>query len=173
VNLVTDGLPALALGVDPVDPKIMSRPPRRSSEAIITAGRARLILSQGAFIAVCTLLAFSFVLFIEKEGISRGRTAALITLTCCQLFHALNCRSQTESFFKIGPLTNMKLIFANMASLGLQIAIIFIPFTQRIFKVEALSLLDLAVIMTISSFPFWAMEFVKLLHKRFRLVPQA
>lgn len=172
VNLVTDGLPALALGMDPVDKNIMGRPPRPTDEAIITRPRMRLILAQGAFIALCSLLAFSFVLLVEKEGIVRARTAALITLTCSQLFHALNCRSQSESFFKIGPFTNMKLIIADLASLALQMAIIFIPFTQKVFKVEALSLLDILVIMALSSFPFWAMELTKLLNRNIRLIPQ-
>jgi Ca2+-transporting ATPase len=158
--------------MDPVDKNIMDRPPRPADEAIITRARMKLILVQGVFIAFCSLLAFCFVLLVEKEGIVRARTAALITLTCSQLFHALNCRSQSESFFKIGPFTNMKLIVASLASLTLQVAIIFIPFTQRVFKVEALSLLDMLVIMALSSFPLWAMEIAKMMNKKIRLIPQ-
>jgi Ca2+-transporting ATPase len=172
VNLVTDGLPALALGVDPVDKDIMKRRPRNPGEAIITRRGAWLILAQGAFIALCSLLAFAFVLYVEKEGLARARTAALIALTCGQLYHSLNCRSQRISLFKLGLFTNPQLLFAGAASLGLQIAVIFIPFTQRIFKVEALSLLDLGVLMAISSFPFWAMELLKLLDRRGRIIPE-
>jgi Ca2+-transporting ATPase len=172
VNLVTDGLPALALGMDPVDQNIMTRPPRRTNEPVITRGRAIMILAQGAFIALCSLMAFCFVLLIEKEGLDRARTAALIALTCSQLFHALNCRNLTTSLFKIGPFGNKKLIAANGASLLLQFAIIYIPFTQKIFKVNALGLLDVIVLIAISSFPLWAMELVKLVNKRIRLIPQ-
>ncbi|MCX6565301.1 MAG: cation-translocating P-type ATPase [Candidatus Aminicenantes bacterium] len=166
VNLVTDGLPALALGMDPVAPDIMSRSPRRKDEPIITGRRARLIIAQGAFIAACALGAFAFVLFVEHENITRARTAALFALTASQLFHSLNCRSQRDSLFKLGVFTNMILIAAIGASFALQIAILYIPFTQKIFKVEALGLLDLAIVIAVSSFPLGMMELVKLANRR-------
>jgi len=97
VNLVTDGLPALALGVDPVDPNIMKRPPRKPNEAVVTRQRAILMLAQGAFIAFCSLLAFSFILFVEKRSLAHARTAAFVVLACAQLFHSFNCRNMTES----------------------------------------------------------------------------
>jgi Ca2+-transporting ATPase len=172
VNLVTDGLPALALGMDPVDKNIMDRPPRPPDEAIITRARMKLILAQGVFIAFCSLLAFCFVLLIEKEGIVRARTAALFAMTCSELFQALNCRSQTESLFKLGLFTNVKLLFASMGSLLLQILINYLPLTQRIFKVEALSLFDMVVLLIISSLPLWAMEIAKMMNKKIRLIPQ-
>ena len=166
VNLVTDGLPALALGVDPVDPGIMQRPPRPKNEPVITKERAILMLTQGAFIAFCSLFAFVFVLFIEKEGIGRARTAAFIVLACSQLFHSFNCRSMTESLFKIGIFTNKKLIAANLISFFLQMAVVYMPFSQRIFKTEPLGLFDWILVVTISSFPLWAMEAVKMINKK-------
>jgi len=172
VNLVTDGLPALALGMDPVEKDIMTRKPRRPDESIITRARAILILAQGAFIGFCALLAFAFVLFVEKEGLGRARTAALFALTCSQLFHALNCRSQSKSLFKLGLFTNVKLLFASGASLCLQIAISYIPWTQRVFKVEAMSALDLGIVVLVSSFPLWAMEIAKLFNRRIRFLPE-
>ncbi|MBN1938469.1 MAG: cation-transporting P-type ATPase, partial [Candidatus Aminicenantes bacterium] len=166
VNLVTDGLPALALGMDPVAKDIMARPPRRKNEPIISARRGRLIVAQGAFIAACSLSAFAFVLFIEHEELSRARTAALFALAAGQLFHSLNCRSQRDSIFKLGLFSNMKLIAAIGASFVLQIAILYLPFTQKVFKVEALGLIDLAVVIAVSSFPLWMMELVKLVRRR-------
>jgi Ca2+-transporting ATPase len=171
VNLITDGLPALALGMDPVEKGIMNRPPRRTDEAIITPGRVRLIFAQGIFIGLCSLLAFAIVLYVEKEGLARARTAALIALTCGQLYHALNCRSQRLSLFKLGLFTNAKLLIASAASLGLQLAILYVPFTQRIFQVAPLRLFDIAILMAISSFPFWAMEILKLADKKGRFLP--
>jgi Ca2+-transporting ATPase len=173
VNIVTDGLPALALGMDPVDRNIMGRPPRPKNEPVITLSRARLILVQGGFIALCTLGAFLFVLLVEKEGIVRARTAALFALAASELFHALNCRSQSESLFKIGFFGNKKLIAACGTSLLIQAAINYIPVTQRIFRVEALSLLDMAVIVAISSLPLWAMELAKLANRKRRFLPQS
>jgi len=171
VNVVTDGLPALALGMDPVDRDIMSRPPRRTDEPILTPGRAVLILAQGVFIGACSLLAFAFVLFVEHESLARARTAALIALTCSELFHALNCRNQRISLFSLGLFTNGKLLLANAASLALQFAIIYIPFTQRVFKVEALGALDIAVLVAISAAPLAAMEMAKAVHRKWPFLP--
>ena len=161
VNLVTDGLPALALGVDPIDPNIMKRPPRKAKEAVVTKERAVLMLMQGSFIAFCCLLAFILVLFIEKEGIARARSAAFIVLACSQLFHSFNCRSMTESLFKIGVFTNKKLVLAVFISFILQMAVVYVPFLQRVFKTEALGAFDWFLVLVISSFPLWAMEIWK------------
>jgi len=166
VNLVTDGLPALALGVDPVDPKVMQRPPRKFNEPVITGQRGLMMLMQGAFIAFCSLLAFSFVLFVEKEGLGRARTAAFIVLGCSQLFHSFNCRSMTESIFKIGLFSNKKLIAATLVSFLLQMGAVYLPFSQKIFKTEPLSLFDWLLVVTISSFPLWAMEIYKRLSRQ-------
>jgi Ca2+-transporting ATPase len=163
VNLVTDGLPALALGVDPVDRNIMKRPPRQPAEAVVTKDRAILMLVQGAFIAFCSLLAFALILYVEKEGIERARTAAFIVLSCSQLFHSFNCRSMTESLFKIGISTNRRLIIAVGISFLLQMAVVYIPLFQKVFKAEPLGLFDWIAVISISSFPLWAMEVYKIL----------
>jgi Ca2+-transporting ATPase len=165
VNLVTDGLPALALGVEPVDKDVMNRPPRPPNEPVVTRQRAFLMLAQGAFIAVCSLAAFMFVCFVEKEGIGRARTAAFIVLSCSQLFHSFNCRNFTQSLFKIGLFSNTKLIFATGVSFGLQMAVVYVPFLQKVFKTEALGAFDWLLVIIISSFPLWAMEVYKRVHK--------
>jgi len=166
VNLVTDGLPALALGIDPVAPDIMKRPPRPTHEAVVTKQRTFWILVQGAFIAVCSLSAFAFVLYVEKEGIGRARTAAFIVLACSQLFHAFNCRSTTESLFRLGVMTNPKLVLANGVSFLLQMAVVYVPFFQKVFKTEPLGLFDWVLVVIISSLPLWAMEIMKAANKR-------
>jgi Ca2+-transporting ATPase len=169
VNLVTDGLPALALGMDPVDQGIMAKPPRDPAEPVVTRPRALLMLAQGAFIAMCSLLAFCAILFIEKEGVVRARTGAFIVLSCAQLFHAFNCRSMTKSLFKLGLFTNVKLIYAAAASFFLQVVVINVPFLRTIFKVEQLGVLDWALVLAISSFPLWAMEVVKAVNRKAKL----
>ena len=172
VNLVTDGLPALALGVDPVEPGIMDRPPRRSNEPIITAARARLMLAQGAVIGFCSLLAFAYVYFVEGHGaeafLGRARAAALFARASSQLFHAFTCRSHEHSLFKIGLFTNTKLLAACGMSLLLQVAILYMPFTQRIFKVVAMSPADLGILILISSLPLWMMEAIKFANRAAR-----
>ena len=163
VNLVTDGLPALALGVDPIDRDVMNRPPRKPDAPIVSKPAAILMLAQGVFIAFCTLLAFWFVLGVEHEGLSRARTAAFIVLSCTQLFHAFNCRSQRESIFKIGFFTNTKLVLAVLISLALQMAVVSLPFARIVFKTQMLKPFDWLLVITISSLPLWAMEIYKLI----------
>ena len=166
VNLVTDGLPALALGVDPVEPNIMTKMPRPTNEPVVTKQRAILMLTQGAFIAFCSLLGFMLVLFVEKEGIGRARTAAFIVLACSQLFHSFNCRNMTESLFKIGIFTNKKLILANFISFFLLMAVVYVPFFQKVFKTEPLGVFDWVLVIVISSFSLWAMEIIKAINKK-------
>jgi len=166
VNLVTDGLPALALGVDPVDPNIMKYPPRPTAEPVVTKERAVLMFTQGCFIAFCSLLAFSLVLFIEKEGLNRARTAAFVVLACSQLFHSFNCRSMVESLFKLGIFTNKNLVYATSVSFILQMSVVYVPFLQKVFKTEPLSLFDWILVVGISSFPLWGMEIVKYLRRK-------
>ncbi len=173
VNLITDGLPALALGVDPTDPNIMKRPPRPSGQSVVTKQMALLMLVQGGFIALCSLTAFVFVLFAEGEDLSRARTAAFVVLTCSQLFHSLNCRSQTESLFKIGIFTNKKLLLAAVMSFLLQMIIVYAPFCQTVFKTESLRPVDWVMAVVLSSLPLWAMEIVKIINKKVSFITAA
>jgi Ca2+-transporting ATPase len=162
INLVTDGLPALALGVDPVNKKIMQLPPRLKNESVVTRKMGILIIAQGAFIAFCSLLAFWLVLKVENEGIERARTACFIVLACSQLFHSFNCRSQRDSIFTLGFFTNSKLVGATLISFLLQISVVYVPAFQVVFKTESLTGFDWILVLVISSFPLLAMEIVKL-----------
>ena len=163
VNLITDGLPALALGMDPVDKDVMKKSPRLLNESVLTRSGGSIMLVQGAFIAFCSLLAFWFVLSIEHESLERARTACFIVLSCSQLFHSFNCRSNDKSLFTLGILGNKKLVAAALFSFALQMLVVYAPFLQSVFKTEALDLFDWGFVIVISSFPFWAMETVKLI----------
>lgn len=165
VNLVTDGFPALALGIDPIDKNVMKRPARPKNEPVITRKMGGMIITQGVFLACCSLLAYWFVLVVEKGSIERARTACFIVLACSQLVHSFNCRNMKESIFKIGFFTNSTLILAALFSFSLQMSVIYIPFLQDVFKTVPLGLNDWLLVVAISSFPLWAMELVKLLRK--------
>ncbi|MDD8031379.1 MAG: calcium-transporting P-type ATPase, PMR1-type [Acidobacteriota bacterium] len=169
VNLVTDGFPALGLGFEPTEPDIMNRPPRKPNEPIIDRKRISLMTGQSLFIALCTLLAFSYVMFVENAGIERARTAAFIVLSVSQLFHALNCRSQMKSLFELGFFSNLKLICAVLVSLVLQFLVVYVPAFQTIFKTQSLSLIDWLLVLILSSLPLWGMELTKWLNKKFKL----
>jgi len=161
VNLVTDGLPALALGVDPIDPKAMKRPPRPPAEPVVTKHGGMLLLAQGFLLALCCLGAFIYELKIQNASIERARTAAFLVLACSQLVHAFNCRNLKLSLFKIGIMTNPKLIVAVATSFALQVAVLYIPFLQRAFKIEAIGLGDWVLVLLVSSIPLWVMETTK------------
>jgi Ca2+-transporting ATPase len=165
VNLVTDGLPALALGVEPLDPAAMERAPRPPAEPVITRHSGRTLLWQGALMAACCLAGFLVVYGGEAENLRRARTVAFIILACSQLFHAFNCRSLKLSLFKIGPLTNPKLIAAVTFSFLVQVAVVYVPFLQTAFKTEPLSLRDWVVILLVSSIPLWVVEGVKTMRR--------
>lgn len=166
MNLVTDGLPALALGVDPPDRNLMRQPPRPSDEPVMTRSHALRILLQGALLAACSLAAFVFVLYVEGEGIQRARTAAFIVISVSQLFHSFNCRNQRESLFTIGVFSNPKLVLAVLVSFGLQIVVVTVPFLQGVFKTASLTLIDWGMIVLLSTLPLWFMEAVKWVVRR-------
>jgi Ca2+-transporting ATPase len=162
INLVTDGLPALALGMDPVEPNIMKRHPRSPTEAVVTRHGIFMMVIQGIFITICTLTAYFFVLYVEKAGIQMARTTVLMVLATSQLFHAFNCRSMRISLFKLGIFTNMKLIYANLASFALLLIVVYFPGLRFFFKTSDLSLFQWFLILGLSSLPLWAMELWKL-----------
>lgn len=177
INLITDGLPALALGVDPVDPDIMKRHPRRPNEPIISKHGLFFILSQGIFIAVCTLFAFGFVLYNEvgsimdvdkelnPEGIRQARTVAFLVLVCSELFRSLGFRNLTGSSFKVGIFRNKKLIYAILVSLALQLAVVYVPALQVVFKSASVSSYNWILIFIVASLPFWGAELFKSVKK--------
>lgn len=174
INLITDGLPALALGVDPVDPDIMKRQPRKPNEPIVTKHGALLILSQGVFIALCTLVAFGFVLVtegdglfvkVDNQGLRQARTVAFVVLVCSELIRSLAFRNLSGSAFKVGIFKNRKLVYAILASLILQISIVYIPIFRPVFKIAELTLNDWLIIIVVSSLPFWGMELMKVTKK--------
>ena len=178
INLITDGLPALALGVDPIDPKIMNRPPRRPDEPVVTKHRAYFILSQGVFIAICSLVAFGIGLAIKGVNLGIGiieatpeqrifaQTMAFTALAYSELFRAFSSRSISVSIFKLGFFTNMKLVIAAGSSFVLQTLILTIPFLRGIFKVEAIGIYNWLIVIVIASFPFWASEITKMINSR-------
>lgn len=161
INFVTDGLPALALGVDPVDADIMRRPPRDPAEAVVDRRRGVMMVLQGAFIAACSLGAFAWIRFMEQESLVYARTAAFIVLSCAQLFHAFNCRHATRSLFQLGLFTNYKLVLAVAISAALQFIAVSVPCLEGIFKTVTLNLHDWLLVLAVSSLPLWLMELVK------------
>ena len=143
INLVTDGAPALALGVDPADDGLMNRPPRPRHEGVITRQMWIGILFVGAIMAVGTLLVLDASLpggLIPGSGDMRyGQTMAFTTLMMFQLFNAFNARSDEQSAFHM-LFRNIWLWAAVALSLVLHIGVIYIPFLQQAFSTVAIAL---------------------------------
>jgi Ca2+-transporting ATPase len=140
VNLVTDGLPAMALGLDPGDPGIMQRKPRSPRESIFAHGLPRQILVMGVLISVSTLLAFITAFYWGGQDLVLARTMAFTTLVVVQLFYVFPCRSESYSVFELGLFSNPFLVGAVLCSFGMQLVVIYVPFFQHIFKTMPLQL---------------------------------
>lgn len=138
VNLVTDGLPAIALGVDPADKDIMFEKPRPKNEHIFARGLKEKILLRGSLIGICTVLSF-LVGKYYKFSLDTCRTLALGTLILSQLIHVFECRSEKHSIIEIKLFTNTYLVGAVLISIMMLCSVIYIPFLQGVFHTVALN----------------------------------
>ncbi|MGH9939251.1 MAG: cation-translocating P-type ATPase [Blastocatellia bacterium] len=164
INLVTDGAPALALGVDPADAGVMKEPPRPRSEGVITRRMWFGIFFVGVIMAVGTLLILDASLpggFVEGSGNMRyAQTMAFTTLMMFQLFNVFNARSDERSAFS-GLFHNHWLWGAILLSLALHVAVIYIPFLQQAFSTVSLSLNDWLRCAGVASSVLWLRELSK------------
>ncbi|MDE6783900.1 MAG: cation-translocating P-type ATPase [Ruminococcus sp.] len=138
VNLVTDGLPAIALGLEPPESDIMSRPPRKSTEGFFAGGLMWKIVFRGILIGLSTLASFTSVMHMGGD-IKACRTAALITLVVSQLIHVFECKSETKSIFRINIFSNMKLILAVLVSVAALAAAVAVSQLQGVFETVMLT----------------------------------
>jgi len=151
VNLVTDGLPALALSMEPASPGIMQRPPRAQEESIFARGLGISIFSTGLLFGVVTLLAFVLGL-ATGAGLDYARTMALTTLISIQLIFALDCRKDSSGH--AAPLmANLWIVGAVVASFGLLCLVLYVPMLQKIFSTMPLNALDWALVLGFSFLP--------------------
>jgi P-type Ca2+ transporter type 2C len=165
INLVTDGAPALALGVDPADAGMMTRKPRPRGEGVITRRMWAGIFFVGAVMAAGTLLALDASLpggLIEGSGsMGYGQTIAFTTLVMFQIFNIFNARSDERSAFS-GLFKNHWLWGAILLSLALHVAVIYIPFLQEAFSTVSLSLGDWLRCAAVASSVLWLRELNKM-----------
>lgn len=151
MNLVTDGLPAMALGVDPAERDIMYRRPRDPQESVFSHGLGWRIISTGILFALGTLLAFAIGLMMGQVDLAR--TMAFNTLVFYQLTFVFACRSERHSILEVGFFGNPQLILAVTISAALQLAVNYIDFLQPIFKTVPLELKHWVVVLTIAIVP--------------------
>lgn len=163
INLVTDGLPALALVTEPVGRDVMQRPPRPADEPILGWPEWRRILAIGTLEATITLAVFVWAL--QERDLAAARNLAFSTLVFAELLRSFSARSATQPFWEIGLFTNVRLLGIVIVSLLIQLGIHHIPATQELFEIGSLGLVDCATSLAIASIPVTILELSKLLRR--------
>ncbi len=158
MNLVTDGLPALALAVEPAEIDTMRRPPYPTAESIFARGLGRQVLWVGLMMSVLCLAAGYWY---WRAGNPNWQTILLTTLTLSQMANVMAVRSERRSIFQIGLLSNKPLLGAVCLTVLLQLGLLYVPFLREVFKTRALRLSELAVSVAFSLIVFAAVELEK------------
>ena len=148
INLVTDGLPAIALSLEPADGRIMEKPPRKADESIFAGGMLWKIVVRGFLIGLCTLCVFSYV--YNGAGLEAARTAALATLGLSQLIFVFECKDECRNLFTARYRSNIKLVLAVTVSVAVMAAIMLIPSLTSIFRVTVLDANSLFAVIILS-----------------------
>jgi Ca2+-transporting ATPase len=163
INLVTDGLPGLALTAEPAEPGIMQRPPRPPDESIFAHGMWQHIVWVGLFIGGISIAAMAWA--IARDA-AYWQTVVFTVLTVSQLFHSLAVRSESQSLFRSGLFSNRPILGAVLLTLSLQMAVVYLPALNAVFHTQPLPLYDLAVCLMLSSLVLFAVEIEKWLKRR-------
>lgn len=161
VNLVTDTLPALSLGVDSGDPTVMDKKPRDPKATLFAEGAGVRLILNGALIGFLTLTAFAIGNKVYPDSLMHAQTMAFAVLSISQLFHSLNMRHPDKSILQLGLFTNKYLIYSILLGILLQVIVITVPALASIFKVYPLTLRDWAFVLILSTMPLLINEIVK------------
>ena len=152
VNLVTDGLPAMALGLDQAEDNVMKRNPRSPKEGIFARGLGWKVISRGFLIGIATLAAFMIVYHRDPNNLGYAQTIAFATLVLAQLIHVFDCRSE-RSVFHRNPFQNMYLVWAVISSILLMLVVIYYEPLQPIFHTMAIAPRDWLLIIGLAALP--------------------
>ncbi|MFQ6971803.1 MAG: cation-translocating P-type ATPase [Enterocloster aldenensis] len=160
INLLTDSLPAIAIGMEPAEKDLLSEKPRNPKTGILTKDFMLTILTQGGIIAVCTMIAFHLGLGSGNAGIAS--TMAFATLTLARLFHGFNCRSR-HNIFKLGFSSNWYSLGAFAAGVCLLGLVMFVPFLQKLFSVTPLTMSQTGSVCLLAAIPTILIQASKIL----------
>ena len=171
INLVTDGLPALALGVDPASRGIMERPPRGGADSVLTPRRRVQVVWQGLAITLAGLSMYIWTsTFMPGHDPARAQTMLFTAMVLAQLLHAFDFRSETSTVFSPNSLRNRWLVAALVGSMSLHLLVVYVPFLQRVFSTHALSLSDWGWVLVSALVPVVLIDIAKIATAR-RLRP--
>lgn len=141
VNLATDGLPAIALGLEPPDKSLMQKPPRKNTDSFFSNGLMSRIVFRGALIGLFTIA--SFVIGLRLGGLCTARTMALFTLVASQLIHVFECKSEEKNLLSVDITNNLWLVLSVLVSALCLVGAIYIPFLQNVFSTVSLGISQL------------------------------
>lgn len=169
MNLITDGVPALALGLEKAEPNAMQRAPYAPNESVLGRGLGRHIILIGGTLGITALLlgvwAFNTGL-TAANGELAWNTMVFMMLTLAQMGHALGLRSHSQSVFSMNPFSNRVLTLAIVSTVLLQLGAVYLPFFNNLFGTNPLTLPQLLIALALSTVVFWVVEFEKLLIRR-------
>jgi len=172
LNLVTDGLPALALGLEAGEPDIMGRPPRPPREPIINQEMVWNTVVQGIAITAVTLIAFLTGLRTYPESLTAAQTMAFMTMVSSELWRAFTSRSERYPLLRLGVFSNRPMVLATASSFALMLGVVYLPFVQPVFSTVGLPLRDWMILFPLTLLPSVAAEVTKWLLSR-RSAPTA
>ncbi|MBC5708764.1 cation-translocating P-type ATPase [Hungatella sp. L12] len=163
INLLTDSLPAIAIGMEPAEKDLLSQKPRNPKEGILTKEFMMKLFLQGGLIAVCTMTAFH--LGLNQGGAAVASTMAFCTLTLARLFHGFNCRS-SHSIFRIGFSGNWYSLGAFLAGVALLSLVMFVPFLERLFSVAPLTGSQIGLVYLLAVIPTVVIQLTKIVREQ-------
>ena len=163
INLITDGLPGVALAVEPAEANVMRRPPRRPTENVFARGLWQHVLWVGLLMGGVSLFSEAWALHL---GPARWQSVPFTVLALSQLGHVLAIRSERESIFRQGLRSNLPLLGAVVLTVGLQLATLYVPALNALFRTVPLTLPELLVCLALSTVPFLGVELEKVLIRR-------
>lgn len=163
INLLTDSLPAIAIGMEPARSDLLAQKPRNPKEPILTKDFLLNILLQGALIGIFTMAAYHIGL--NQAGAALASTMAFSTLTLARLFHGFNCRGK-HSIFRLGFRSNVYSVYAFLVGLLLLNAVLFVPFLQRLFLVAPLTAGNVGLIYLLAVCPTILIQIYKIIRER-------
>ena len=163
INLVTDGLPALALVMDPAEEDVMRRPPRRPAGAMLGRPEWTTILLTGALQTAVTLGVFVWAL--RERNLTEARNLAFSVVVFGELFRSFASRSPTRTFWEVGALSNVTLLGVVGVSVAVQLGIHHIPATQALFQIGDISLADCTLGLVVGLVPVTVIELSKLIRR--------
>lgn len=155
-----DGPPAQSLGVEPVDPDVMTRPPRPRNAPVLTRALLTRVFTSASIIMAGTMAIYYHEMLSDGAVTRRDTTMTFTCFVLFDMFNALSCRSESKSVLRgeVGLFSNTLFNWAVSLSLGGQLLVIYFPYLQTVFQTEALGLGDLAALVGLASSVFWADE---------------